>query len=227
MSAVPVRRCRRRSALDRGGVLVHCRGRLERPEQGNHENEIIAAEARGDLAYTVALEHTTASVNGAEPKLYVLRVTTVFRREDGQWKVVHRYGDALPDHHAEAVVFTGLAACSDGAESGMTRLLKSLAGVQATRALGTGVPGARSKRCLRRVQLKDGDTGSIWRWAAERGQCVFELLARPTRANVLLGLPHSDDVQGSRAPSPIAQWCRSFPTPVALPWLMINAWALS
>jgi ketosteroid isomerase-like protein len=61
-----------------------------------YENEIIAAEARGDLAYTVALERTTASINGAEPKPYILRVTTIFRRENGEWKVVHRHGDALP-----------------------------------------------------------------------------------------------------------------------------------
>jgi ketosteroid isomerase-like protein len=55
----------------------------------------IAAEARGDLAYTVALEHTTASINGAQPTPYVLRATTIFRRENGEWKVVHRHGDAL------------------------------------------------------------------------------------------------------------------------------------
>jgi ketosteroid isomerase-like protein len=61
----------------------------------SYENEIIAAEARGDLAYIVALEHTTASINGAEAKPYVLRVTTIFRREDGQWKVVHRHADPL------------------------------------------------------------------------------------------------------------------------------------
>ena len=61
----------------------------------SYENEIVAAEAHGDLAYTVALEHTTASINGAEPKPYVRRATTIFRREDGEWKVVHRHGDAL------------------------------------------------------------------------------------------------------------------------------------
>jgi ketosteroid isomerase-like protein len=61
----------------------------------SYEIEIVAAEARGDLAYIVALEHTTASVNGAEPMSYVLRVTTIFRREDGEWKAVHRHGDAL------------------------------------------------------------------------------------------------------------------------------------
>ena len=69
----------------------------------SYENEIVAAEARGDLAYTVALEHTTASVNGAEPEPYVLRVTTIFRREDGQWKVVHRHGDALAADSAAVV----------------------------------------------------------------------------------------------------------------------------
>lgn len=61
----------------------------------SYENEIIAAGASGDLAYLVALEHTTASINGAAPQPYELRVTTIFRREDGQWKVVHRHGDAL------------------------------------------------------------------------------------------------------------------------------------
>jgi ketosteroid isomerase-like protein len=60
----------------------------------SYRNEIIAAEARGDLAYIVALEHVTSSRNGG-PKRYVLRVTTIFRREDGEWKVVHRHGDAL------------------------------------------------------------------------------------------------------------------------------------
>lgn len=44
----------------------------------SYENEVIAAEASGDLAYTVALEHTTASINNETPHPYVLRVTTVY-----------------------------------------------------------------------------------------------------------------------------------------------------
>jgi ketosteroid isomerase-like protein len=55
--------------------------------------EVIAARASGDLAYTVAYERTTASVHGRPPAAYMLRVTTVFRREDGEWKVVHRHAD--------------------------------------------------------------------------------------------------------------------------------------
>lgn len=61
----------------------------------SYENEIVAAEARGDLAYTVALERITASINDAETTPYVLRATTIFRRENGEWKVVHRHGDPL------------------------------------------------------------------------------------------------------------------------------------
>jgi ketosteroid isomerase-like protein len=60
-----------------------------------YRNEVIAAGASGDLAYTVAFEHTTASLNGAPARAYMLRVTTVFRREDGTWKIVHRHGDPL------------------------------------------------------------------------------------------------------------------------------------
>ena len=62
-----------------------------------YEVEIVAAGASGDLAYLVAYEHTTASVAGSEPTPYVLRATTVFRREDGEWKVVHRHGDPAQD----------------------------------------------------------------------------------------------------------------------------------
>lgn len=61
------------------------------------EYEVIAADASGDLAYIVGIEHTTASVGGAPPEAYSLRVTTIFRREDGEWKVVHRHGDPVPD----------------------------------------------------------------------------------------------------------------------------------
>lgn len=62
----------------------------------SYEIELLAAGASGDLAYTVAYEHTTASVEGRPPVPYTLRVTHVYRREDGQWRVVHRHADAVP-----------------------------------------------------------------------------------------------------------------------------------
>ena len=66
-------------------------------------SQLTLPGASGDLAYTVALEHTTASINGGEPQPYVLRATTIFRREGGEWKVVHRHGDALAADSGEAV----------------------------------------------------------------------------------------------------------------------------
>jgi ketosteroid isomerase-like protein len=63
----------------------------------SYEVELVAAGASGDLAYTVAYEHTTASVEGRPPEAYTLRVTHVYRREDGDWRVVHRHGDRVPD----------------------------------------------------------------------------------------------------------------------------------
>ena len=68
-----------------------------------YENEIVAAEARGDLAYIVALEHTTAAIAGAPPHPYVLRATTIFRREEGEWKVVHRHADPVSSESGAVV----------------------------------------------------------------------------------------------------------------------------
>ena len=61
------------------------------------EYDVIAAGASGDLAYIVGYEHTTTAVATGPSERYGLRVTTVFRREDGKWKVVHRHGDPMPD----------------------------------------------------------------------------------------------------------------------------------
>jgi len=61
--------------------------------------ELIAADVVGDMAYTVGYEHTHASING-EPRAYTLRATQVYRREDGEWKVVHRHGDTLSSEDA-------------------------------------------------------------------------------------------------------------------------------
>jgi ketosteroid isomerase-like protein len=58
--------------------------------------EIIAAGVSGDLAYTVELEHTSVSIDGIPATPYTLRVTQIYRREGGEWKIVHRHGDHLP-----------------------------------------------------------------------------------------------------------------------------------
>ncbi len=73
------------------------------------EHEVIAAGASGDLAYIVAFEHTTASVSGSPSLPYTLRATTVFRREDGEWKVVHRHADPGSSENAAELVKRGVA----------------------------------------------------------------------------------------------------------------------
>ena len=65
--------------------------------------EVLAAGVSGDLAYIVGIEHTTASIGGDPPADYALRVTTVFRREAGEWRVVHRHGDPLDPSAADLV----------------------------------------------------------------------------------------------------------------------------
>ncbi|MHC1560782.1 YybH family protein [Actinomycetospora sp. C-140] len=62
----------------------------------DYDLELIAAGASGDLAYTAGLEHKTVLVEGRQVT-YTLRVTHVYRREDGEWKIVHRHGDHLDE----------------------------------------------------------------------------------------------------------------------------------
>lgn len=54
--------------------------------------EIVAAGASGDLGYLVVIERISARANGV-PVTYALRATTIFRREEGVWRAVHRHGD--------------------------------------------------------------------------------------------------------------------------------------
>ena len=58
--------------------------------------DLIAAGVSGDLAYTVGYEHTSVSWDGVPLEPYTLRVTHVYRRENGEWKIVHRHGDRIP-----------------------------------------------------------------------------------------------------------------------------------
>jgi len=65
--------------------------------------EVLAAGVSGDLAYIAGIERTTASVAGDPPGNYALRVTTILRREDGQWRIVHRHGDPYDAASGETV----------------------------------------------------------------------------------------------------------------------------
>jgi ketosteroid isomerase-like protein len=59
------------------------------------EWEVLSADVSGDLAYVVAIEHTTGSLGGAPTERYALRATTLLRREDGEWRAFHRHADPV------------------------------------------------------------------------------------------------------------------------------------
>ena len=58
--------------------------------------ERISEYATADLAYMVEFERSRVKVGGAaEMATISLRVTTVFRREVGEWKIVHRHAEPV------------------------------------------------------------------------------------------------------------------------------------
>jgi uncharacterized protein (TIGR02246 family) len=61
------------------------------------EFEVIAAGVSGDLAYVVGFERGAASVGGDARNQVNLRVTHVYRREDGEWRLAHRHADPGSD----------------------------------------------------------------------------------------------------------------------------------
>jgi ketosteroid isomerase-like protein len=58
--------------------------------------ELLAADVKGDLAYTVGYERSAVSVHGGPARPAFLRATQIYRREDGVWKLVHRHADPAP-----------------------------------------------------------------------------------------------------------------------------------
>ncbi len=58
--------------------------------------EDVAAHVSDDLAVMVCIERSEAEfIGGSAPRQVALRVTHVFRREAGVWRLVHRHADAL------------------------------------------------------------------------------------------------------------------------------------
>lgn len=67
--------------------------------------EYLASGVSGDVAYTVAIERSEVRLSDqGESASMPLRVTHVFRKEDGVWKLVHRHADPLLGKTAPATV---------------------------------------------------------------------------------------------------------------------------
>ena len=58
--------------------------------------DAVAFES-GDLAYTVGFERGEVAVDGGPLRPMTLRVTHVYRRIDGTWRLVHRHADFPPE----------------------------------------------------------------------------------------------------------------------------------
>jgi len=65
---------------------------------GEINYESITCGTSGDLAYSVGIERGRVTVVDQDtPGEMVLRVTHLFRRENGRWKVIHRHADAVTE----------------------------------------------------------------------------------------------------------------------------------
>jgi ketosteroid isomerase-like protein len=68
--------------------------------------ENVAKYVSDELAYTVEMERCKAKVEGRDDVTPIaVRVTTIFRPEDGEWKMVHRHADPITTAQpAESVI---------------------------------------------------------------------------------------------------------------------------
>ena len=68
--------------------------------------EIVEKHATPEFAYTLWLEHAEGKAGGREDIAPVtLRVTMIYRPEEGTWKVVHRHADPITSPRpAESVI---------------------------------------------------------------------------------------------------------------------------
>ena len=65
-------------------------------DSGETHFEILHMHASDGIGYWVGFQKATARLKGsADAVPFDLRVTEVFRREDGDWKLIHRHADTL------------------------------------------------------------------------------------------------------------------------------------
>jgi len=58
--------------------------------------DVEVADVIGDLAYSLGYERFNGSIDGRPVAPITVRVTHIYRRENGEWKIVHRHGDSAP-----------------------------------------------------------------------------------------------------------------------------------
>jgi ketosteroid isomerase-like protein len=70
-------------------IASHFRG-------GSGSTELVRAIVEGDLAVVVYVDRSTVRFEGSDDEgPWILRVTEVFRKQDGKWIRLHRHADPL------------------------------------------------------------------------------------------------------------------------------------
>lgn len=85
-----------------GGVVrgrVDVTDRMAKAAENYQDGDVVsfetfASSVLGDIAYLVEIERYRVRVAGSQrPEDVALRVTSIFRREAGEWRIVHRQAD--------------------------------------------------------------------------------------------------------------------------------------
>ena len=58
--------------------------------------EVIAAEAFADSAYLVGYEHSMGRIDGGPRVATTYRISRLYRREHGEWRIAHGHADIEP-----------------------------------------------------------------------------------------------------------------------------------
>jgi ketosteroid isomerase-like protein len=65
--------------------------------------EYTVVASSGDVAYTVGFERGPVRIDQGAPQDMVIRVTHMYRRVDGEWKIIHRHADFPPRDQRRAL----------------------------------------------------------------------------------------------------------------------------
>lgn len=75
-------------------IEANTRGAAQFEPGASNAFEVLHSASSDTLAYWTGLQRSTI-VRGGERVAMTLRVTEIFRRDDGEWRLVHRHADEL------------------------------------------------------------------------------------------------------------------------------------
>lgn len=75
---------------------VNAEGATHFKPGGTNAFEVLHTAAGDEFAYWVGIQRSTVPMEGsAQPVQFNLRITELYRRENGTWKLFHRHADPL------------------------------------------------------------------------------------------------------------------------------------